>query len=74
MFKVKKECCGQCLFSEDKIVSNKRKSEILKDCASNDSHFTCHKTEDACCKGFYDRISTNMIRVSQRMGWIEVVE
>ena len=78
MFKVKKECCGQCLFGKDKIVSNKRRQEILRDCRTNDNHFTCHKAsiknEDICCKGFYESQTSNMIRVSQRMNWIELVD
>ena len=43
MFKVKKKCCGQCLFSKNKIVSDTRKANILKGCVTNDNHFTCHK-------------------------------
>ncbi len=77
MFKVKKECCNQCLFSKDKIVSNKRRQQILSDCRQNDTHFICHKAsmsgDDICCNGFYESQTTNMIRISQRMGWIELV-
>ena len=78
MFKVKKECCGECLFSENKIVSNKRKSQILKDCIQKDTHFVCHKSTAAggedCCSGFYERASSQMIRISQRLNMIEFVE
>jgi len=78
MFKVKKECCDQCLFSKDKIVSNKRRQEILKGCRETDSHFICHKAsidgDDICCHDFYASQTTNMIRISQRMGWIELVQ
>jgi len=78
MFKVKKECCNQCLFSKDKIVSAKRKHQILSDCRQNDTHFICHKAtidgDDICCNGFYKSQTTNMIRISQRMGWIELVK
>ena len=77
-FKVKKECCGQCLFSENKIVSNKRRQNILSDCRQNDNHFTCHKAtiekEDICCKGFYDSQTSNMIRISQRLNMVEFVD
>ena len=77
MFKVKKECCGQCLFSKGKIVSSERKRGILNDCRQNDNHFICHKAsidgEDICCHDFYKTQTSNMIRVSQRMGWIELV-
>jgi len=70
MFKVKKECCGECLFSENKIINNKRRQNILNSCRQNDNHFICHKAtidnEDICCKGFYDSQTSNMIRISQR--------
>jgi hypothetical protein len=78
MFKVKKECCDQCLFSKDAIVSNERRKDILKDCRSNDSHFVCHKAtiegKDTCCKGFYESQTSNMIRISQRLSMIEFVD
>lgn len=73
MFKVKEEKCDQCLFSPDKIVSNERRREILSDCKKNDTHFNCHKEDDVCCRGFYEATDTNLIRISQRMGWVEEV-
>lgn len=76
--KVKKECCGQCLFGKDKIVSNQRRKEILNDCRQNDNHFICHKAtindEDICCKGFYDSQTSNMIRISQRLNMVQFVD
>ncbi len=77
MLKVKKECCGKCLFSKDKIVSNERKKEILSGCRRKDSHFICHEApirgEDAVCAEFYKRQTSQMIRISQRLGMIEMV-
>lgn len=78
MFKVKKACCGQCLFSKDKIVSNKRRQSILNDCRSNDNHFICHKAtiegKDVCCRSFYDTQTSNLIRISLRLGMVEFVD
>ena len=73
MFKVKKECCGECLFSKDKIVSNERRRNILEGCKKNDNHFICHKTKDTCCRGFYDSQTSNMIRISQRLNMVSFV-
>ena len=73
MFKVKKECCEECLFSENKIVSSKRKADILRGCMQDDTHFICHKSEDVCCKGFYDRVDSQMIRIAQRLNMVEFV-
>jgi len=78
MLKVKKECCGQCLFSRDKIVSDARKKSILSDCKKKDNHFLCHKAtienKDVVCAGFYERHTSQMIRISQRMGFVEMVD
>lgn len=76
--KVKSKCCGQCLFSKNKIVSDTRKADILKGCATNDNHFICHKAtinnEDICCKGFYDTQTSNMIRIASRLNMVEFVD
>ncbi len=78
MFKVKKQSCDECLFSKDKIVSNKRRQQILSDCRQEDSHFICHKAtidgHNICCHDFYKTQDISIIQISQRMGWIEFVD
>lgn len=72
-FLVMEKQCDQCLFSRNRIVSAARKKEILRQCVKQDSHFICHKTNGVCCRGFYDRISTNLIRIAAEHGVIEFV-
>jgi hypothetical protein len=55
-------------------VSDRRKKQILAECRANDQHFICHKSEDTVCRGFYDRFSTNLIRIMGRLNGIEFVE
>ena len=78
MFKVKKERCPECIYDKNKIVSNSRRTELLADIRQNDSYFICHKAtiknEDICCKGFYETNTSNLIRVSQRLGMVEFVD
>jgi len=74
VFKVCETKCDQCLFSKDKIVSNARMKEVLAECRSNDSHFICHKTEDTCCRGFFDTRTSQMIRIAGRLNMIEFVQ
>ena len=78
MFKVKKQCCKQCLFGKNKIVDDERKDSILENCKINDSHFICHEAtinkEDVCCKGFYDTQNSSMMRVSSRLNMVEFVD
>lgn len=78
MFKVTDEKCDQCLFSEQKIVSDSRRKDILATCKANDTHFICHKASIAgtaiCCKGFYDTQTSNLIRTMERLQYIKFVE
>ena len=74
MFKVCSEPCDQCLFSKNRIVSAARAREVLIDCKRNDAHFICHKTDDTCCRGFYDTRTTNLIRIAQRLRMIKFVD
>lgn len=78
-FQVMKQKCDQCLFSENKIVSNERRKDILAECKRKDAHFICHKAsiaggKDVCCRGFYDTQSTNMIRIAERLRMVEFVQ
>lgn len=77
MFKVCETECNQCLFSKNRIVSAERVKEVLKNCEKKDAHFICHKAsnkdEDICCRGFYDKKTSNLIRIAQRLNAIEFV-
>jgi len=80
MFRVAQECCNECLFSEDKIVDDKRRKQIVKNCLQKDSYFICHKAtlagQEVCCRAFYDKlgIQINLIRVAQRLKIVEFVD
>lgn len=74
MLEVCKERCAQCLFSKEKIVSDARRRDILAKCKQDDSYFVCHKTDNACCRGFYDTRSTNYLRIAQRLNAVKFVE
>ena len=78
MLQVKKKCCGQCLFSKNKIVSEARKKSLLKDIENNDTHFICHKAtiekKEVVCRGFYEQRTSQMIRISQRLNMVEFVD
>lgn len=76
--KVKKECCGKCLYSKNKIVSSERKKEIIVDCLQTDTHFECHEGtiegKEIVCAEFYKRQTSQGIRIAQRLGQIEMVD
>lgn len=80
MFKITQERCDQCLFSPDKIVSDKRRKQVLNECRREDRHFICHKAtlaggQDVCCAGFHEAFPHigNLHRIATRMGWTERV-
>lgn len=70
--------CDQCLFSKGKIVSDARRREILQDCAAKDKHFICHKGsligQELVCRGFFDRFTSQLIRIAGRMNFIKFVK
>jgi hypothetical protein len=76
--KVCKKQCDQCLFSKNRIVTLSRKKEILKGCIDEDKHFECHKGTiigiPIVCRGFYNQMSSKIIRIAQSMDWITFVD
>jgi hypothetical protein len=78
MLKVCASQCDQCLFSKNRIVSEARMKEILKDCTRKDTYFICHKGtitgEEIICAGFYEKFSSQMIRIAGRLNCIEFVK
>lgn len=80
MLKVYRECCSNCLFSKDRIVSKERMKEIISDCLQNQRHFICHTAtmneEKVVCKTFYDKLGhkSQMVRIAERLNAIEFVE
>lgn len=77
MLKVKKKCCGKCLFGKNKIVSDARKVDIISSCTRNDHHFECHEGtiagEEIVCHAFYNKYTSQMIRIAQRLNFVEFV-
>ena len=78
--KVYKDCCKNCLLSDDAIVSAKRRKEIIQTCFQEQTHFICHKAsmrgEDVCCKNFYDKLghTSKMVRIAQRLNDVQFLE
>ena len=78
-FAVMKERCDQCLFGKDKIVSNARRAELLRDIKRRDSYFVCHKASIAgveiACRGDYDQNGCGQMgRIAGRLGAIQFVD
>lgn len=80
MLEVCEKQCDQCLFSENKIVSDARRKSLLSEIKREQSMFECHKAtiagKNTCCKGFYDSMGhhSQMIRIAERLGAVKFVE
>lgn len=76
MIKVNKNMCDQCLFSPNKIVSEKRMSTIVQGCIRDQTHFICHKTKDVVCGGFDKTMGdySQMLRIAERLKTIELID
>lgn len=70
--------CGECLFSDARIVSTESKAAILAECARDDTHFLCHKGtiagQDIVCAGFFTRHTSRGIRLARVLGVMRMVD
>lgn len=73
--------CDECLFSQNKIVSDERKAQLLEECWRGGTYFICHKAtlkgHAVICHNFLkstDGAGNVAIRVAQRFGFIKYVD
>lgn len=68
--------CNECLFSNNKIVSDERKLNLLEQCARTGRYFLCHKHRGVAvvCRGFFDEQANPMCQVAERLGAVDLVE
>ena len=78
LLRVVSKQCDQCLFSKNKIVSDKRKADLLAKCKQEDTLFYCHKfstrDEEVCCRGFFDRELNTYTQLAKRLNFYVEVE
>lgn len=79
MFKVMDRKCDQCLYDpKNRIVSDARAAQIMRECSRKDNNFLCHKGtilgEEIYCAGDFDqRGPGQMGRIAGRIGVLERV-
>lgn len=74
--------CDTCIFKTDSPfrtgagkLRDGRFKQFVAEAVEQDSYIICHSTlghKEAMCRGFYDRFSTNTMRVLTRLGVVEV--
>lgn len=77
-FTVMNEKCGQCLMGKNKIVSDARRKQIIRETRAKDCHFVCHKAQInghlAACRGHFDAFGGGQLgRIAERLGMVEFV-
>ncbi len=79
-FQVAHERCNQCLFTRQKIVSNKRRKQIIQEALRKDTFFVCHKAtiigHHICCRSFYDIYRNDVLitRLAQLFNIVEFID
>lgn len=78
-FEVMAERCDQCLYGPDKIVSNGRRAEILRNISAKDDFFICHKATIAgrrcACRGDWDQRGCGQLgRIAARLNAVTFVQ
>lgn len=70
--------CNECLFSNNKLVNEERKQELLTQCEIEQTHFNCHKGsligQNVVCNGFFRNRTTPFLDIMKATGKIEFVE
>lgn len=77
-FELMSEPCDQCLMTKNKIVSDARRKEVLRETLRKDCAFICHKASVAkreiACRGHYDATGGGQIaRIAGGLGAIVLI-
>lgn len=78
--KICNQACDQCLFTDNRIVSDERANQIIEQCLIGDKYFECHKGtikgERIICRSFWNRHKKDVLslRMALVFGMYEFVE
>ena len=78
-FKVQRKQCSTCIYRKDSPLDIKALEAQIADKYMPgffNGHRTCHHSNNACCRGFWNRHKNDfaMGQVAQRLGWVEFVQ
>ena len=78
-FEVMAKRCDECLYGPDKIVSDERRKQIIREIEAKDCHFICHKAtivgRNICCRGDWDqRGAGQMGRIAGRLNVVKFID
>ena len=72
-FRVQKKMRSTCIFKPECTLNLDR---LVKTAIKNDTYRVCHHSDEACCRGFWERYkdSFNLGRIAQRLNAVRFVE
>ena len=72
-FKVRKTRCPTCIYRKASPINIERLENEVKDRFGFRGYRICHHTEDACCRGFWNRHKDEFQvgQIAQRLGFVE---
>jgi hypothetical protein len=76
-FKVQAKPCSTCIYRKDSPLNLKALEAQVADAYGGfKGHRICHHSEDACCRGFWDRWRNHFQagQIAQRLGCVEFVK
>lgn len=77
MFKVQSKPCDTCIYRTDSALDIKvLEAQIADKYGGFKGHRICHHSEDACCRGFWQRHKDEfqLGQIAQRLGMVQFVD
>ena len=78
MLKVQKRACSTCIYRKDSALDLKKLEADVADPYMPGffkGHRVCHHSDDACCRGFWNRHKDKFAlgQIAQRLGFVKFV-
>ncbi len=77
MFKVQSKPCSTCIYRKDSPLDLKQLEDAVRDRYMGFwTHRVCHHSEDACCRGFWNRHKDRFQagQIAQRLNLVQFVD
>lgn len=75
-----REMCATCIFRPGNLMQLQpgRVRSMVDEARSGEStivcHSTLHKSQNAACRGFFDRYPTQPLQIADRLGLVEFID
>jgi hypothetical protein len=76
-FKVQRKRCATCIYRKDSLLDIERLEDQVRDKHVGFAGYrTCHHSENACCRGFWDKHKDEFTlgQLAQRLNFVEFVD